>query len=191
MLIDELKAQMNIDLYEKEKEKMKVENLMKPGKFKKPGEEEMERDIVEYDYNRQNKMEEIWARWLRNKEHLHAETIAGIKDQWKSRECSLVLEKPYLLTRNWAYAHIELEVQVGFAFEKAEPPTQHSSGSPASLEIIELKLGELIFPQRIFNEVMKQVKNDVEEACWEEIETQKAEDAIAAAEHHLDFREDK
>lgn len=163
---------------------MRVENLMKPGKFKKPGEKKMEQDIVEYDYNRQNKMEEIWVRWLENKKHLHRDTVAGIKNQWKSGQCSLVLEKLPTLSPSqiWVDAYISLEIQVGFNAEK---------GSPTSLEINEIKLGELVLPQAVFDEVMNQCKEEIEEVCWDELKAQEEENAIAAAEHHLDFREDK
>jgi hypothetical protein len=147
----------------------------------------MERNIVEYSHAKweQSKMEEIWVRWLGNKGDLHRDTIMEIKNQWKSGECSLVLEKfPTLFpSQIWVDAYIpELEVQVGFNAKK---------GSPASLEINEIKLGELVLPQAVFDEVMNQCKEEIEEVCWDELKAQEEENAIAAAEHHLDFREDR
>lgn len=131
----------------------------------------MEQYSVEYNQDRQNKMEEIWARWLRNKEHLHLDTITGVKEQWKKRECSLIIKKPLTLTstQTWVDAYIELEVQVGFDAEKGEAMTRHSQGFPASVEINEIKLGEVVLPQEVFDEIMKQVQEELMETCRDAI----------------------
>ena len=138
----------------------------------------MEQHIVEYDYNRQNKMEEIWVHWLKNKGHLHTDIIVGIKDQWKSRNCSLVLESRDALNPSPYYRakiFVGLELEVGFNAEAAEPATQSYSGSPASLELVLAKLGELTLSQELFDELLSEHADTIEEACWDKLREEEEE----------------
>jgi len=65
--------------------------------------------------------------------------------------------------------HLELEVEVDFDAQKAEPMTRHYPGNPAGVEINTLLINDIELDMKLFNSIMKDFQHEVEEACWVEI----------------------
>ena len=90
-----------------------------------------------------------------------------------------------------ADAYLELEVKIKFSPLKAEPATRHYPGDLSSLEIHEITLGEVVLPQEVFDEVIKQCGLEIEEACWEATVEEEASNAQEYERCQEDWREDR
>lgn len=137
-------------------------------------ERERERESVDYDSQNLTDSDRLWKAWLVGKDHLHPETVEEILTQWKEGRCSLVVENISTLEASPTYRVLTgllvgLELEIEFEAEAAEPMTHSYPGSPASLQILSAKLGETSFPQRLFDELMSEYADELEEACWDRL----------------------
>ena len=69
-----------------------------------------------------------------------------------------------------AYIDLELEFEVDFDYQKEEPTTRHYPGWPAAIEVNDLFIDGKKLPVGIFNAVMDQCQDTIEDACWEELD---------------------
>lgn len=141
----------------------------------------MKRKSVDYDFKNLTESDGLWKAWLVGKDYLHPDTVAEIFSQWQEGGCSLVIENTSTLETlptQQLLVGISLELEIEFAAEAAEPMTFDYPGSSASLQILSAKLGKTIFPQRLFDELMSEHSNEIEEACWDGLSEEEEKDGV-------------
>lgn len=91
-----------------------------------------------------------------------------------------------------ATTYIEIAIDIEFTAHKAERMTRHYPGCPADLEITNLSCLGIDFPEKMFDQFMKDYEDELEEACWEQVKYDREAIEVMAmeqAEHMLDLRE--
>lgn len=91
---------------------------------------------------------------------------------------------------------LEIEFEVDFDIQKEERQILHPAenaypGCPASLEINDLKIGRCAVGMEIFNRIMGQYQEEIEEACWEESFEDHQAYLVEAADHRRDAMENR
>ena len=82
--------------------------------------------------------------------------------------------------------HLEIEIEVDYDFCPAERMTRHYPGSPAQIEINTLLISGDELPIEIFNSIMADFQDEIEEWCWDDVRDRAEEQAMAKAEHQFD-----
>jgi len=86
---------------------------------------------------------------------------------------------------------LEIELEVDYDFCPAERMTRHYPGSPAQVEINTILINDIELPPPIFNTIMADFGDVIEEWCWDDVRNSEAERAICEAEHRREWMEDR
>jgi len=86
---------------------------------------------------------------------------------------------------------IDLEIGISFDANKAEPMTFSYPGIPAGVELVSLKIDDLVLPQEVSEKIFKYYGGEVANACWEALEETKAASAVDAADARRDLLENR
>ena len=98
-----------------------------------------------------------------------------------------------------AIIHLELEFEIDFDAIPAERMTRHYPGCPAHIELNGLevitgkdsKIDVWDCGSKLHDYLIKTYEDELMEACWEEVEENEMERAVAQAEHFSDLRENR
>ena len=89
--------------------------------------------------------------------------------------------------------NLTVEIDVEYNVYKSVPRTRHYPGDPADVEVLEISLygHALSHIGSLFNAIVEEHGDEIEEACMDDAIENEAEDAMAYAEHMRDVMEDR
>ena len=87
--------------------------------------------------------------------------------------------------------NLTIQIDVEYNVYKSVPRTRHYPGDPAEVEVLEITMYSVPITPWLFDAIMGEYGEEIEEACMEDAIENEAEDAMAYAEHLWDSREDR
>ena len=85
---------------------------------------------------------------------------------------------------------IEIDMEVDYDVQKAERTTRHYPGCPAAIEINTLLKG-IELPMNLFNSIMSDFQQVIEDQCWNDVQCQVEENLVCEAEYKADALRDR